>query len=85
MSDAPRPNTADQACDDLIEFLGVRDREPAAAQAYKDFLESGLLIFTCEIDQAATRIARKTRGVYKLQEVLLRHVPAFRAEQRIDA
>ena len=31
MADSPRPHTADQTCDDLIEFLVVRDREPAAA------------------------------------------------------
>ena len=36
--DLPRPYTADQARDDLIEFLGIRDREPSAAQAYQDFL-----------------------------------------------
>jgi hypothetical protein len=82
---APRPNTADQACDDLIEFLRIRDREPSAAQAYQDFLKSGLPIFTCEIDRAATAIAGKSRAVYKLQEVLMRHVLAFRAMQRIDA
>ena len=83
MKPEPRPNTADQACDDLIEFLVIGDREPTAAQAYKDFLKSGLPIFTCEIDSAATAIAGKFRSVYKLQEVLLRYVTAFRATQRV--
>jgi len=81
----PRPNTADQACDDLIEFLVVRNREPSVAQAYEDFLKSGLPIFTCEIDRDATAIAGKARGLYKLQECLMRHVLAFRANQRVDA
>lgn len=85
MFDPPRPNTADQACDDLIEFLVVRDHEPAAAQAYEDFLKSGLPILTCEIDREATRIAGKFRALYEFQEVLMRHVTAFRAKQRVDA
>jgi hypothetical protein len=85
MIDPPRPHTADQACDDLIEFLVVRDHEPTAAQAYEDFLKSGLPIFTCEIDRAATAIAGETRAVYKFQEVLMRHVLAFRAKQRVNA
>ncbi len=59
----PRPNTADQACDDLIEFLVIRNREVAAAQAYEDFLKSGLPIFTSEIDREATMIAGKFRAV----------------------
>lgn len=80
----PRPNTADQACDDLIEFLDIRNREPLAAQAYEDFLKSGLPIFTCEIDRQAAKIAGKSRAVYKLQEVLMRHVLAFRALQRVN-
>jgi hypothetical protein len=81
----PRPHTADQACDDLIEFLVVRDHEPAAAQAFEDFLKSGCPILTCEIDRAATAIAGKARFVYQLQEVLMRHVIASRTTQRIDA
>lgn len=81
----PRPNTADQACDDLIEFLVVRDNEPAAAQAYEDFLKSGLPIFTCEIDRDATAVAGKPRALYQLQECLMRHVLAFRAKERIAA
>lgn len=81
----PRPNTADQACDDLIEFLIVRDREPTAAQAYEDFLKSGLPIFTCEIDRDATMVTGKARGLYKLQECLMRHVLTFRAKQWVDA
>ena len=85
MFDPPRPHTADQACDDLIEFLVVRDYEPAAAQAYEDFLKSGLPIFTCEIDRAATEIAGKARALYQLQEALMRHVTAFRAKQRVNA
>ena len=56
-----------------------------AAKAYEDFLESGLPIFTCEIDGPATAIAGKFRSVYKLQEVLMRQVTAFRAAQRVDA
>lgn len=83
--DPPRPHTADQACDDLIEFLVVRNHEPAAAQAYQDLLKSGLPIFTCEIDRSATGIAGQARFVYKLQEVLMRHVFAHRTTQRIDA
>lgn len=85
MFDPPRPNTADQACDDLIEFLVVRDHEPAAAQAYEDLLKSGLPIITCEIDRDATRTAGKARAVYELQEVLMRHVLAFRAKQRVNS
>lgn len=85
MFDPPRSNTADQACDDLIEFLVVRDREPAAAQAYEDFLKSGRLIFTCEIDRDATAVAGEARAQYKLQEILMRYVFAFRAKQRINA
>jgi len=85
MKPEPRPNTADQACGDLIEFLGIRNHEPTAAQTYQDFLKSGLPIFTCEIDREATAIAGKFRSVYKLQEVLMRHVTAFRATQRVDA
>ena len=85
MKAKPRPNTADGACDDLIEFLDVRNSEPAAAQAYEDFLKSGLPIFTCEIDRDATAIAGKPRAVYQLQEVLMRYVTAFRAKQRVDA
>lgn len=75
----PRPHTADQACDDLIEFLVIRDREPLAAQAYEDFLKSGLPIFTCKIDRDATKTAGKTRAVYEFQEVLMRYVIASRS------
>jgi hypothetical protein len=76
---------ADDACKDLIELLLIRDSEPSAAQAYEDFLKSGLPIFTCHFDRDATVIAGEPVAVYKLQEVLMRYVLTSRAKQRVNA
>lgn len=83
MNTLSRPPYADEACKDLLVFLALRKNSPAAAQAFEDFQKSGAPIFTCNYDRAATVIAGEVVGVYQLTECLMRHVAAFRAEQRV--
>ena len=75
---------ADEACKDLLVFLALRNDRPAAAQAYKDFLKTGAPILTGYYDREATAIAGEPVAHYELTECLMRHVLAFRAEQRIE-
>lgn len=77
------PPYADEACKDLLVFLALRNDRLDAAQAFEDFKKSGAPIFTCHYDRNRTVIAGEPVAHYQLTECLLRHVAAFRAEQRV--
>ncbi len=80
----PTKPYADEACKDLLVFLALRNDRPAAAQAYEDLLKSGAPILTGYYDREATVIAGEPVAHYQLAECLMRHVLAFRAEQRVE-
>jgi hypothetical protein len=81
----PRPNTADQACRDLIAFLTLARDEPISAKAYQDCLKLRLSIIVCHFDRGATVVAGKPIFYFELQKRLMRHLSAFRAGQLVNA
>lgn len=80
----PKPTQpyADEACNDLLVFLALRNDVPEAAQAFEDFRKLGVPILTCHYDGEATVIAGEPVAHYQLTECLMRYVLAFRARQR---
>lgn len=81
----PRPFTADQACDDLAEFIALAEYVPAAAQDFEDCFEFGRSVIVCHHDPDATMIAGKHVFRFELNETLAGHLAAFRARQIVDS
>ena len=81
----PRPHTADQACDDLIELFALAVNTPRAAKALEDFFKTGRPIFDCRINPDATKIAGHFVHDFELDNGLKAHLTALRAANRIAA
>ena len=77
----PRPNTADQALDDLSAFIALRRNDPVAAKLFEDVQDSGAGVIVAHLDRDATEIAGKSLFVYQLNEALTAYLAAFRASK----
>lgn len=82
---APRPNTADQALDDLSVVMALAENVPSAAKALQDAFQSGRVIVICHPDRDATMIAGQPRFRFELDEGLAGYLAAFRTRQFVDA
>jgi chromosome segregation and condensation protein ScpB len=73
---------ATRAMADLIELTLLAQNESVAADALKECFELGMAVLVIDIERDAAEHAGKAIVHFKLNETLMVHLAALRAEQR---